>query len=407
MPTKLLTADEFRTAAKDGERPEGMLFKFSTTEPETVGEVRARTKRFVFSDATVDHSDDSIDPKGWQLDVFESNPVALFSHMSWDPPIGRASNVKVSGGKLAGDIEFAPPEVYDFADTIYRLVDGGYLKAVSVGFLPKKWSFSNDKDRPYGIDFKEQLLLEISVCPVPCNPAALGEARSVGIDTSPLVEWAEKVLDSGETVFMPRKDLEALRGQAGAVERRFYIQSDKALSAEAAGRVRDAVKGWQADPSEVLVLEPGFTLRTVGDAPAATTDSAEDEPAVETGDDAETLEAAVAEALKTPTPEAMKLVVSLATKAGRRVSAATKAKLQQALDHAAAGKAAAAPHDEAMTKCIEGLMGEPDDEEPDDDEDPDELTPEPPGSDVPEYLSPEERRMKEARELRASLPLND
>jgi hypothetical protein len=64
----------------------------------------------VFSDATVDHAGDSIDPKGWDLGVFKRNPVALFSHMSWEPPIGRASNVAVEDGKLVGDIEFADAE---------------------------------------------------------------------------------------------------------------------------------------------------------------------------------------------------------------------------------------------------------------------------------------------------------
>ena len=188
MPMKLLSTDDFRNAVKDGQRPEGTIFRFATTEPEVQGEADARTLRFVFSDATVDHSGDSIDPKGWDLGIFKRNPVALFSHMSWDPPIGRASNVVVDGDKLVGDIEFAAAEVYDFADTIYRLVKGGFLKAVSVGFMPKEWAFSSDKNRPYGIDFKKQTLLEISVCPVPCNPNALGEARSLGVDTRPLVD---------------------------------------------------------------------------------------------------------------------------------------------------------------------------------------------------------------------------
>jgi HK97 family phage prohead protease len=186
-----------------------------------------RTKRFTFSDDTVDHAGDTINPKGYDLSVFHPNPVALFAHASWEPPIGRASNIGVQGNKLKGDIEFAGPEIYPFADTIFRLVDGGFLKAVSVGFLPKKWAFSTDRNRPNGIDFKEQLLLEISVCPVPANPNALSEARSLGIDTRPLIKWAEKVLDSGGKLTLPRRDLEALRRQAGATERSHHLSGLK------------------------------------------------------------------------------------------------------------------------------------------------------------------------------------
>lgn len=385
MPMKLLSSDDFRAAAKDGQRPEGTLFKFATAEPETVGEAASRTKRFVFSDATVDHSDDSIDPKGWNLGIFKRNPVALFSHMSWDPPIGRASNVAVQDNKLVGDIEFATADVYEFADTIYRLVDGGFLKAVSVGFKPDEWAFTNDKNRPYGIDFKKQTLLEISVCPVPCNPNALNEARSIGVDTRPLAEWAEKVLDSGETVFMPRKDVEALRLQAKGVQPvRYYLQASGPHAVDMVQLARDELKRWQADPTDTLVLPAGFTLRAVGaDAP----------PLVETPD---------APATDDLPPEVMEAAAAdLTNKAGRRVSAATKAKLQEAMDMSAA-------HHEAMNKCIKDLMdGDGSDDEPDDDENTGAIDPEPPAAIVLETLSPEEQRLKEVRALRETIPTNN
>jgi HK97 family phage prohead protease len=388
MPMKLLSADDFRSAAKDGQKPDATVFRFATTEPQTVGAEDDRTIRFVFSDATVDHAGDSIDPKGWDLGVFKRNPVALFSHMSWEPPIGRAGNVAVEGGKLMGDIAFADAETYEFADTIYRLVKGKFMNAVSVGFKPVKWAFTNDKDRPYGIDFIKSLLLEISVCPVPCNPNALGEARSLGIDTRSLVDWAEKVLDNGDTVFMPRKDLEALRLQAkDAPAPRYYVQHDGVLTQEQAERVKSLVKQWAADPSEVLVLPASLTLRTVGERSEA---AVEDQLAEVGAIDDKNLEALL---LKIDSTE-IRAAIEVALKAGRKISAATRAKLQDALDH----------HD-ASAKCIKEVMAaDEDDDEPDDDSGDQELTPEPEGSDVPDDMSPEERRVKEARALKAGLP---
>lgn len=408
MPMKLLTADDFRSAAKAGEAaPEGTVFRFSTTEPDVKDE-ETRTVGFVFSDSTIDHSGDSIDPKGWDLGIFKRNPVALFSHMSWDPPIGRASGVKVQNDKLVGDIEFAAADVYEFADTIYRLVKGKFLNAVSVGFMPKEWAWSSDKDRPYGIDFKKQTLLEISVCPVPCNPNALGEARSIGVDTRPLVEWAERVLDSGETAFLPRKELEGLRTQAkGAEPKRFYVQADQVLTIEAANRIRETVKIWQADPADVLVLPKGLTLHAIGgDSPELVLPG---KSVVAEMDEA--LEAAKQAALAETAPlgaAALEQMAETLAKAGRRISAANKAKLQAALDMSSA-------HHQSISDCIKDVMGseDPAEVEPDADfdDEPPGPTEQPPGSVVQESvdddLSPEERRLKEARAIKASLEVAD
>jgi HK97 family phage prohead protease len=158
---------------------------------------------------------DTIAAAGWDLTDFQANPVALWAHDSCAPPIGGARNVAVEGDHLLGDIEFAPPETYAFADTIYRLVLGKFLRAVSVGFLPTRYAFvENDPECGFGIDFLEQSLLEISICPVPANPNALQEARRQGIDMRPLVEWAERTLDCDGKASLPRAELERLRRAA-------------------------------------------------------------------------------------------------------------------------------------------------------------------------------------------------
>jgi len=479
MPMKLLSTDDFRAAAKDGQRPDGTVFRFSTTEPQQQGAEDARTMRFVFSDATVDHSDDSIDPKGWDTSLFKRNPVALFSHMSWEPPIGRSPYVAVEGDKLVGDIEFASADIYPFADTIYRLLKGKFMNAVSVGFLPKEWAFSADKNRPYGIDFKKQTLLEISVCPVPCNPNALGEARSLGVDTWPLVEWAEKVLDNGDTVFLPRKDLEALRTQAkGTAPTRYYLQAKGTISAEAAERARDGLKRWLQDPTEALVIDDRFVLRAAGDDAAdwkcaAATDLPLDEsgdswdgpaaaasifehaggadfdPAIARkgflaydasapklrgsyklpfahlhGDvlkaDAGGLRAAASRLPDTDIPDGVKTSVrtvldhyearmspaakaALRAKAGRRISAATKETLVKALDlHQQAMDSHA-----AAAECIKSILADDEEMPPDEPAPSDSLPAEPEATVIPDDMTPEQRRLKEARELKASLPSND
>ena len=212
--TELMSLAKFRAELQARRNPKGAVLRFSAGDPEDVPD-ETRTKRFCFSDGSVDRMGDTIDPKGWDLADFTRNPVALWAHDSSAPPIGRARNVTVEGKRLMGDIEFVPPETYAFADTIFRLVDGKFINAVSVGFLPLEYSFvENDPDRGWGIDFKRQTLLEISLCPIPANPNALGDARAKGIDTRPLIEWAERALDGSDRVVLPRNELNRLRKAA-------------------------------------------------------------------------------------------------------------------------------------------------------------------------------------------------
>jgi HK97 family phage prohead protease len=196
--TELLSLDAFRAALRTGvEPPHGPgahpVVRVSVDPPELLDDA-SRKFRFTFSDGSVDRMGDTIAADGWDWSSFAKNPVALWAHDASSPPIGRASNVHIAGGKLKGDIEFAPAEDYPFAETIYRLVKGGFINAVSVGFMPVEYSFAKDKERPFGIDFERQELLEISVVPVPANANALIEARAKGILLSPLVEWATTVL---------------------------------------------------------------------------------------------------------------------------------------------------------------------------------------------------------------------
>jgi len=84
-------------------------------------------------------------------------------------------------------------------------------------------------------------LLEISVCPVPCNPNALQEAKSLGIDTNPISEWAAKLLDEGGQVLVPRSVLEETFRQAKAPRtlRQKYLAKDGGSPDWKVGAARD------------------------------------------------------------------------------------------------------------------------------------------------------------------------
>lgn len=135
---------------------------------------------FVLSDATVDRYGDVVEPKGWDLSWFRKNPIALFGHDNAFP-IGTWSNIRVEGGKLMARLNLAARGTSARIDELIGLVEQGVLRAVSVGFIPRK-SSPMDPEKPYrGTRFLEQELLETSLVSVPANPAALAVAKAMNV----------------------------------------------------------------------------------------------------------------------------------------------------------------------------------------------------------------------------------
>jgi len=142
--------------------------------PKPVGD---RTYRFIASDSGVDRDRDTLAADGWDLDAYRANPVVLLAHDAGSLPVARAANVAVSNGALVVDIEFPPAGTSAASDQACALVAGGYLRAVSVGFLPLEWSFNEERG---GRDYTSIQLLEISLVAVPSNPRALISASMGG-----------------------------------------------------------------------------------------------------------------------------------------------------------------------------------------------------------------------------------
>lgn len=138
-----------------------------------------RTITFVSSDETVDRFGDRILVCGWETDAYMANPIVLFAHRSDQPPVGRTVQIwKEAAPKpaLVQVVEFADKAAYEFADTIYQLYKGGFMKAVSVGFKPTKKPnriLDDAGEWTGGYEFVGQSLLELSTVPVPANPSAL------------------------------------------------------------------------------------------------------------------------------------------------------------------------------------------------------------------------------------------
>src|SRR5690606_23849409 len=119
---------------------------------------------FTISTDSVDRENDTISVEGWDLETYRRNPVVLWAHSRIDTPIGRAIEVGVRDGALRSTAEFDLDD--PFATLVYRKLKRGFLNAVSVGFVPKEWTWDETRG---GFNFLRQELVEYSVVPVPMN----------------------------------------------------------------------------------------------------------------------------------------------------------------------------------------------------------------------------------------------
>lgn len=145
-------------------------------------EVRAlddepRTITATISTDSVDRMGDVIEQDGWDLTAYKRNPVVLWSHDYSIPPIGKAVDLRVVGGRLKATTQFADTQL---GRDVFGLYRGGFMSTFSVGFRPLDWKPIKDSDgKTKGMRFMRSELLEYSAVPVPANAEAVVEMRQI------------------------------------------------------------------------------------------------------------------------------------------------------------------------------------------------------------------------------------
>ena len=126
---------------------------------------------WIMSTFDTDRDFEKIDPAGWNLKNYLSNPVILWSHDYSIPAIGYAENLKADI-VLEGDIRFNDKEYDEFGWSIGQRVKAGALRCGSVGFRVDEVEFVEGQKRECDLIYRKQELLEFSICCVPANPFA-------------------------------------------------------------------------------------------------------------------------------------------------------------------------------------------------------------------------------------------
>ena len=193
----------------------------------SVKQVGDNTLRFIISNGSLDRDRDTIASDGWELANYRKNPVVLWAHSHSSPPIGKANAILIEDDALIAEAEFTGPDLNAFGDMIFKLYQGGFMRAVSVGFMPLEWVWVDEQG---GFRFEKQELLEFSAVPVPANPEALLVARSSGIDTSAMKAWAEKLLDEwpdNDHLGLTNKDMKRLAKAADSKHKSYHNLNDQ------------------------------------------------------------------------------------------------------------------------------------------------------------------------------------
>ncbi len=214
-----------------------LIRKVLDCEVKKLGE---RSYEFTASTSTIDRDGEVIEAKGWDLKNFKKNPVIMYAHDYRSLPIGKAPKVWLAGGKLKNTVQFPPEGTYEFADIVERLVDTGYLKTESVGFIPQKWEDGDGEKGPKRTYLKQELL-EISIVPVPSNPDALRNAVEEGVITTKEFE----TLSTKDEVNKPEETEEKVVTQAGVKDEIDYLKGlidDVGLNEEAKGEAWELVR---------------------------------------------------------------------------------------------------------------------------------------------------------------------
>jgi hypothetical protein len=195
---------------------------------------KAGTVQFIASDETLDHYADVIRVNGWRFTHFSKNAPFVDSHdySSITKLLGQVTDFGVHQDELVETVKYAR-EPGTLADWAFKMVRDGFLKAVSVGFIPQKmvtrWDSNQADFLAQVADLKldaeaagnlravylQQEQIELSQCVIGANPNALARAYKAGCLTEEDLDQFSAIIANTKTVAPA-----ALSADAGAASPR-------------------------------------------------------------------------------------------------------------------------------------------------------------------------------------------
>ncbi len=164
---------------------------FASEIKEAVGD---RTLEFTITAENRARDGEVVKADGGQFENYNKNPVVLWAHDYQSLPVGKTVKLERKGASIVSTVQFPTVEEYAYADTVYKLCKGGYLNAVSIGFIPIDVQQGKSEKEP-SRTFTKWEMLEYSIVPVPSNPDALRNAVTAGLITIKEFQAVTKAVD--------------------------------------------------------------------------------------------------------------------------------------------------------------------------------------------------------------------
>jgi HK97 family phage prohead protease len=157
-----------------------------------------RTIEFTATKEIVDYDNEIVKVDGMNINSIKKNKSFLWSHQHSALPIGKITGLSKNGNSMTGTAQLTSEEEYPFGYTVYKLIKGGYINNVSIGFRPdfNTVTYKKDKNDNQVRIINDSTLIEVSAVNVGANRMATVSAKSI----EDLAEKAfeENVLDQNE-----------------------------------------------------------------------------------------------------------------------------------------------------------------------------------------------------------------
>ena len=165
MAIKTLTIKEYANLSKD-QRQDTIVVK------DVMSSITAnddRTAKFIITTGTPDRDQDIVVSQGLSIAHYLNNRVVLWGHDQSILPIAKCIGIQPIDNGWQATVEFATAEANPMAEQVYQLVKGGFLSAVSIGFI----LLELELNELGGYTITKSELFEFSIVNVPANPEAL------------------------------------------------------------------------------------------------------------------------------------------------------------------------------------------------------------------------------------------
>ena len=154
---------------------------------------------YVASDESIDSYREVIRADGWRFNRFLKNAPFVDSHdyCALEKLLGKVVDMQIVGGKLVETVQWAIDVAENkLAQLGWKMTQGGYLKAVSVGFIPTRLVSPYDNSAQFNAElarlglkpeagvrciYLEQEQIELSACIIGANPNALAKSYKAGV----------------------------------------------------------------------------------------------------------------------------------------------------------------------------------------------------------------------------------